>query len=61
MHIRPKLATPKYAVELFGLVGNLFVPIPSPWQVVPRCKFETTVRAKLGSVEKSRLDLLGSE
>ena len=37
--------TPKYAIKLFGLAGNSFVPIPSPWQVMPRYICETTMGA----------------
>ena len=36
---------PKYAIKLFGLVDNSFVPIPSPWQVMPRYTCETTIGA----------------
>ena len=36
---------PNYAIKLFGLAGNSFVPIPSPWQVMPRYICETTMGA----------------
>ena len=49
---KAKLVTPKCAIKLFGLVGNSFVPISSPWQFVPRCVHETTEEAKFNSLEK---------
>ena len=45
---------PKYAIKLFGLVGNSFVPIPSPWQVMPRDICETT-RGAVFSGETTRM------
>ena len=51
---KAKLATPKYAIKLFGFVGNSFVPIPSPWQVMPRYICETTIGA-IFICEKKRI------
>ena len=53
---KAKLVTPKCAIKLFGLVGNSFVPISSPWQFVPRCVRETTEEAKFSSWKKQILN-----
>ena len=53
---KAKLVTPKNAIKLFGLVGNSYVAISSPWQFLSRCVCETTEEATFSSLEKVNIE-----
>ena len=53
---KAKLVTPKCATKLFGLVGNSYVSISSPWQHMPRCMHEITTEARFSSLSKANTE-----